>query len=404
LLTLKGASKKGARYIKEEDLSVIKKASFVTKGSKILWVGQTRKMTPQLLSQLEVPSNKCKEYDLRGMTVLPGFVESHTHLIFSGNRSSEFELRNQGVSYQEIAENGGGIKSTMKSVRSTSKSKLVELAQQRVDRFVEQGVTALEVKSGYALDKKNEIKMLKVAQELCGPQIISTYLGPHAVPPEFKNSKQYLNFIITEMLPLISKNKWAQRVDMFIEKGYFSKDEGDLYFKVAKDLGFKCALHTEQLSRTGGFELLMDGAHSVDHMIELRASDIKKLSKSSLTCVLLPGADYYLKTAYPKARKLIDAGVRVALATDFNPGSCPTQDLSFIGVLARLEMKMSLPEVIVSYTLASSYALGLQESMGSIEAGKLANFTVINSNWRDLFYQVGYHPTQSTWREAKKLI
>jgi len=334
---------------------------------------------------------------------LPGFVESHTHLVFSGDRSHEFELRNQGVSYQEIAKKGGGIKSTMKSVRKSSPIELLKLAQKRVDSFTKQGVTTLEIKSGYALDKKNEVKMLKVIQSLVGPKIISTYLGAHAVPPEFDSSKKYLDFIKKEMLPLIKKQSLANRVDMFIEKGYFSKMEAKSYYELAEELGFQLAAHTEQLSRSGGYEVLLGGAHSVDHMIELSKTDILKVAKSNLTSVLLPGADYYLKTPYPKARDLIDAGARVALATDFNPGSCPTQDISFIGNLARLEMKMKLHEVIAAYTIGGAHALGLQNEVGSLEAGKKADFVTFHDSWKSLFYQVGYHPIHQTYRNAKKI-
>lgn len=402
LVTLKRASQKQGRQAQEADLSVIKNGALVSYQGRILWVGPRSRLSSKIWSSLKKKS-KVKEHSLKGMSVLPGFVESHTHLVFSGDRAHEFELRNQGVSYQEIAQKGGGIRSTMKSVRNSTEKELWALAQPRVNRFVQQGVTTLEIKSGYGLSLKSEIKMLEVMKKLKGPQIVKTFLGPHAVPPEFSSSAEYMDHLIQKMLPTIAKKKLADRVDMFIEKGYFTFAEGKRYLDHARQLGLRLALHTDQLTRTAGFQLLLQDPASVDHVVELNPKDIEKIASSPLTSVLLPAADFYLKTPYPKARSLIDQGARVALATDFNPGSSPTQDLSFIGVLARLEMKMTLPEVITAYTVGASYALGLEKEVGSLEKGKLCDFCTIEGSWRDLFYQVGSHPVQETWKSGKKL-
>jgi imidazolonepropionase len=262
----------------------------------------------------------------------------------------------------------------------------------------------LEIKSGYGLSFDAEIKMLKAASGMLGPQIVSTYLGPHAVPVEHKNSKGYLDEILDEHLPKLKKSKLTCRLDMFVEAGYFDMEDAEKYVMKAKELGFELTFHADQITRTGASEFgARIGARSVDHVIQINDSDVQILAESETTAVLLPIADMYLKCNYPPARKLIDAGARVAIATDFNPGTSPSQDLSLVGLLSRLEMKMTLPEVLAAYTLGSSYALGLQDHCGSLEIGKRADFVSLGGSWRDLFYQIGHHPVDKVWVGGKNL-
>lgn len=279
---------------------------------------------------------------------------------------------------------------------------LLQLAQKRVDRFLEQGVSCLEIKSGYGLDEKNEIKILNVIKELKGPTIVPTYLGPHACPPEL-TIEEYQKQILEKTLSYIAHNNLAQRVDIFIEKNYFDIQFARAYFKKAKDLGFDIAAHVEQLSHSGGTILALEyGAKSIEHAVEITNIEVEAIANSETTAVLLPTADFYLKAPYPPARNLIDKGARVALATDFNPGSSPAQDLSFVGVLARLEMKMSLAESLCAYTLNSAFALGLEHLKGSIDTNKSCDFIVLEDNLSSLFYSVGYHPVKEVWLAAEQ--
>jgi imidazolonepropionase len=385
LLSLAPAMKKEGRRILEADLGLAKNQAFYIEKGRIAWMGPQKQIPKTLAKQ-----KKLKEFSAKGLTVLPGLVECHTHLVFAGSRAAEFELRNQGMSYQEIAKRGGGILSTMKETRAISPKALQAISQERVNEFISQGVTTLEVKSSYALDLKNEIKCLKVANSLEGPRILTTFLGAHAKPPEFETYKAYLDFLQSEVLPKVKKQKLSNRVDIFIENGFFNKDDSREFLKAAKALGFEITIHADQLTLSGGADLGVElGAVSGDHLIQIEAPQIQKLAKSQMTCVLLPAADLYMKCKYPPARKLIEAGARVALATDFNPGTCPTQDVNLVGLLARLEMKMTLPEVINAYTVGAAYALNLQSEVGSLELGKSADFMCIESDWQQLFYSIG---------------
>ena len=405
LLTLKGVFRKDGRRIVEKDLGSIKKAAFIEKRGQLVWVGKEVQLTSSLIKELRVGQEEVREYKMESMTLMPSFTESHTHLVFAGDRRDEFEMRNMGLSYQQVAQQGGGILSTLRATRKTTASQLSELVKHRVDRFIHQGVTCLEIKSGYALDRNGEIKMLKVAGGDYGIDIHRTFLGAHACPPEYKNAETYTQFLVEEMLPEVSAKGLAGRADIFIEKGYFDKKMARAYFKKAKELGLQITAHVEQLKRTGGAVLAARwGAQSVDHLVQSSRSDIATLSASDTVCTFLPGADLYLKTPYPPARSFIEAGACVALATDFNPGSCPTQDLSTIGLLARLEMKMSLAECISAYTYGAARALGVHHERGALVKGKLCDFICLEGSWKDLFYSIGYHPISQVWHRGKRLV
>lgn len=334
--------------------------------------------------------NAEKEIDLQGALVLPGFVECHTHTVFAGNRGLEMEMKFQGRSYQEIAQAGGGILSTVKATRAISLQDLTSLTKKRIQKFIQQGVTTLEIKSGYGLDLETEIKMLKAIPSNSAIDIVKTFLGAHAKAPEFETHKEYLKELAEKFLPEIKKQNLATRADIWIEKGFFEKEESQEYLKKAKALGFDLTIHSDQLTLSGGTETACDlGAQSADHCIQISDHEIQKLAKSKTVAVLLPAADLYLKCAYPPARKIIDAGGKVALATDFNPGTSPTQDLGLVGLLARREMKMTLDEVIEAYTINAAQALGLEKEIGSIEVGKKADFTVWDCSEDELFLEIG---------------
>ncbi|MCJ8277440.1 MAG: amidohydrolase family protein, partial [Bdellovibrionales bacterium] len=284
LMTLKGAVKKEARKVDDKDLGLVKNGAIVVEKGVIQWTG----------SQSKIPEKfeGYKKVSLKGGNVFPGFVDCHTHLIFAGDRKNEFELRNQGVSYQEIAKKGGGILSTMKATRRTSLNDLVELGQQRVDQHIAQGVTTIEVKSGYGLNTKSEIKMLEAANQLKKAQIVPTFLGAHAIPEEFRNEKEYL-IKLSKDLDEIRRRKLSNRVDIFIEKGYFSYKEAKKYLLKAHEKGFYFCIHADQLSHSKATQLAVElNALSADHAICLSKKDKARLAQSETTAVLLPCADF----------------------------------------------------------------------------------------------------------------
>lgn len=384
LYTLAEARAKKGRRITSDDLSLHKKAAVVVHKGRITWVGP-EKSIPKAFAR-----SKLKEIRANHQTVLPGFVDCHTHTVFAGHRAAEFELRNQGVSYKEIAAQGGGILSTMKATRRANGAQLLEVAQVRVNQFVAQGVTTLEIKTGYALNLKDELKCLQVIQKLRGPRIVSTFLGAHSRPPEFSTNEDYLQFLRVKVLPLVKKKKLAERVDIFWEKGFFEGDSARTYMQEARNLGFKLTIHADQMSDSGASGAGIDlEAQSIDHAIQIPRSKIPELAQSETVAVLLPVADVYLKCPFPPAREMIDAGVCVALSTDFNPGSSPSQDLQWVGLLARLEMKMTLAEVLSAFTVGGATALGLQSETGSIEVGKSADLQFLEGDLSELFYSPG---------------
>ena len=306
------------------------------------------------------------------------------------------------MSYVEIAQRGGGILSTMKATRKSSPAQLLASTQKRVNEFVRQGVSTVEIKSGYALDLKNEVKVLSVLKKIKGPRIVPTFLGAHARPPEFKTNSDYLEYLAQKVLPEIKKKKLAERVDIFIENKFFEETESLQYLLAAQELGFKTTVHANQLTLSAGVDLALKfSAQSADHVINLNDELIQRMAHSSTVAVLLPTADLYMKCPYPPARKLIEAGARVALATDYNPGSCPSQDLALVGLLARLEMKMTLPEVFKAYTLGAAQALCLEAEEGTLEVGKLANFICTDADLNDFFYSAGFTPEHQLFIRGK---
>lgn len=397
-LTFAGFAQKDGRRVSEDDYGRVKNAAILCDKGLIVAVGPEKNLKKSLAKK------KIKEIDLKKQVVIPAFTECHTHLVFAGNRADEFEMRNRGATYQEIAAQGGGILSTMRHTREASAKDLLRLAQKRTDAFVAQGVTTLESKTGYALDLKGEIKCLEIMKKLKGPQIISTFLGAHAKPPEFSGYDEYLNYLSEKVLPEVKKKKLSNRVDIFVEKGFFESAAAKKYLKTAREMGFQVTIHADQLSLSGGSEIGLDlEAQSVDHVICISDDLIKKVAKSETTAVLLPYADLFLKCAYPPARKLIDSGARVALATDFNPGSAPSQDLQLVGLLARLEMKMTLPETLSAYTYGASAALGLGDRAGTLAVSRKCDFITLAVDLNELFLSPGQKVASQVFAEGKQL-
>ncbi|RYZ74641.1 MAG: imidazolonepropionase, partial [Proteobacteria bacterium] len=287
LVSLASAAKREGRHANDADLSSLENAALVAENGKIKWLGPEAKLPDSY--------RRKKATDLKGKVVIPGLVEPHTHLIFAGNRSAEFEKRNQGVGYQQIAEAGGGILATVRATRAASEKQLGAIGQKRTDRFLKQGVTTIEVKSGYGLTLDEEMKMLRAAKSLKGARIVPTFLGAHAKPAEYESADSYIDYLVQTALPRIKKEKLATRVDVFIEKGYFSTEMAKRYLRAAEKLGLQGSIHADQMTLSGGARLAVElGAKSADHLVQLGAEEIEILAKSDVTCVLLPSADLYM--------------------------------------------------------------------------------------------------------------
>jgi len=334
--------------------------------------------------------------------ILPGLVECHTHTAFAGSRADEFRQRLSGTHYEEIARAGGGINTTVSAIRKSSFDELISIISPRIEYFISQGITTLEIKSGYGLDFENEIKLLEVIKyinTLFPIDIIPTFLGAHTFPAEFKNDRKgYIDLIIGKMLPHISKNNLATFCDGFCEKTAFSSEEINLIFSKARENNLELKLHTDQFNSIGGIDVaLKHKATSVDHLEVLNENEISKISGSNTVAVLLPGVSFFLDYGYAPARDLIDNNAIVALATDYNPGSSHIANLNFIMSLAALKMDMTIEETISAVTINSAKALNLSNDRGSIEIGKKADLSVFDTNdFSDIVYSVGKNLNQLT--------
>lgn len=345
--------------------------------------------------------------DLTNKTILPGLVECHTHTAFAGSRADEFRQKLNGVTYEEIAKKGGGINTTVSAVRSSSFEELVNIVQTRVENFISQGITTLEIKSGYGLDFENERKLLQVINylnEIYETDIVPTFLGAHTYPTEYKNDHRgYLDEIISKMIPHFAKQKLAEFCDGFCELTAFSAKEIDEIFSSAGKHGLKLKLHTEQFNSVGGLDVaLKHKAVSVDHLEVIKDEDIPKLSNSDTAAVLLPGVSFFLNHKFAPARKLIEQNAIVALATDYNPGSSHISSLSLIMSLAALKMGMTIEETINAVTINSAKALCREKSIGSVEIGKKADFAVFNTkDYDDIVYSIGSNLNCMTIKNGK---
>lgn len=321
--------------------------------------------------------------DATGKIVLPAWCDSHTHLVFAGDRSKEFVDRINGLSYEDIAKRGGGILNSAEKLQQTSEDVLFDAALQRLNKVIKMGTGAIEIKSGYGLTTEAELKMLRVVKRLkkaSRAKVEATFLGAHAYPKAFlDNPKGYVDLIIQEMLPEVAKEQLAKYVDVFCEKGYFSLEDTERILKAAKTYGLIPKIHVNQFHAFGGVALgVKYNALSVDHLEELNEEDIEALKNSKTMPVALPSCSYFLSIPYTPARKLIDAGLPLALASDYNPGSTPSGNMNFVVSTACIKMKMTPEEAINAATINGAYAMGISSQYGSICRGKKANLIITN--------------------------
>ena len=392
LLTLRSSGDKSGprRGVDLNEVGMIKDAAVLCLGGKIVSVGTSKDALRD--SWLKKNRATVVEIDCERQVVLPGFVDSHTHPVFVSPRLVDFEQRISGSTYEQIAEAGGGIRSSVEGVRRAGKSELAERVLQALREMGEQGTTTVEAKSGYGLTLQSELKSLDAIRDAaaCWPgTVVTTLLGAHVVPKEFQDkADDYVNEVCEKMIPQAAKRKLVQFVDVFTERGAFSSDHTARIFESAKKHGLGVRAHVCQLSETSLQPLLRHSPASFDHMDHVNDDDIRELARRDTIATLVPGANYFLGLEkFPPARKLIDAGVPVALATDYNPGSSPTPSMPFVLSLACTHMKMSPAEAISAATINGAWALRLGERKGSIEPGKDADLAVFEADdYREIPY------------------
>lgn len=342
--------------------------------------------------------------DCTGKIILPTWYDSHTHIVYAGNREQEFVDRINGLSYEEIASNGGGILNSAKKLQDISEEELYKQSSERLDEVIKLGTGGIEIKSGYGLTVEAELKMLRVIKRLKENYAIpikATFLGAHAIPKEYKNDKQgYLNLIITKMLPIISEEQLAEYIDIFCETGYFSVEDTEQILAAGKKYGLTPKIHVNQFTSIGGIQKgIAHNALTVDHLEIVTPEDLDALKKSETMPVALPSCSYFLSIPYTPARDIIDNGLALALATDYNPGSTPSGNMNFVISTACIKMKMTPEEAINAATLNGAYAMGVSKTHGSIAKGKIANFIVtkpINS-YNVLPYSFGTNNIESVY-------
>ncbi len=382
LVTLAQAPMPGA----EGRLGVIEQGALASRLGRIVWIG------PESALEQAVDYRQADVLDAEGRPATPGFVDSHTHLLFAGNRAEEFHLRHQGVSYAELAAQGRGILSTVRATRAASDEELTMLAQQRLERFCAYGATTIEAKTGYGLNQETEARCLHILNQFnatpLGQPIIPTFLGAHTVPPEYQGRRaEYVDLLIEEMLPAFAG--FARFCDVFCEASAFSVEESERILTRAKELGYLLKIHAEQLSASGGASLAAAlGATSADHLDFADDAALDALREAGVVATLLPGCSFTLSAPYPSARRLLERGLTVALATDFNPGTSYCENMQMMLALGISAMGMTLEEALEATTINGARALAFQDEAGSLEVGKRCDVVL----WRIGDYrELGYH-------------
>jgi imidazolonepropionase len=384
------------------EIGLLQNAGVLCEKGKIAWVGQMADFGRRLPDDFP-------ELDATGKVVLPGFVDSHTHMLFAGSREHEFSLRSQGATYQAIPEQGGGIVSTVSHVRQATKKTLKKQASAYLADLLRHGTTTVEIKSGYGLDLDTEIKMLEAINELEKEELISvvpTFIGAHAIPPEYKgNSAGYVRLVIDTMIPYVGKKKLAAFCDVFCEKGYFGPEESEEILRAGLIWGMAPKLHADEITASGGAELAgRVRAVSADHLENVTDRGIKALAEGGVVATLLPGVSFFLNHGYAPARRLIDAEVPVAIASDFNPGSCMSFSMPMMMTIACTQMGMTPEEAISAATLNGAAALNLSSVTGSIEVGKQADMIVADvPDYNFLAYHFGTNHIAKTVKNGTLL-
>jgi imidazolonepropionase len=399
LLTMEGdGPAKGERM---KTLPVLEHAAVGIKDGKIAFIGKNEEAKNFHADTVINAGNKL---------VSPGIVDPHTHLVFGGSREHELALKQQGVPYLEILKRGGGILSTVQATRKASEEELFEKAKFHLDRMLSYGVTTVEAKSGYGLDEETELEQLRVVKRLQNEHpvdLVSTFLGAHAIPPEYKNNPNDFLAGMLNLLDIIQKEGLAEFVDIFCETGVFTIEQSRAFLQAAKGKGFNVRIHADEIDSLGGTELAVElGAVSGDHLVGASDAGIEQLAAANTIAVLLPGTSFYLgKENYARAREMIEAGAAVALSTDFNPGSSPTENLQFIMSLAALKLKMTPEEIWHAVTVNAAYAINRGEEAGRIALGRKADIVIWDApNYAYVPYHYGVNHVNTVLKAGKVVV
>ena len=356
----------------------IDNAFLLTDGDKIVDFGKMSKLTDEVLAQCK---HKVQEIDATGRMVFPSFCDSHTHIVYKGSREIEYNDKIKGMSYEEIAKRGGGILNSVKKLRKASEEELFEEAWQRLEEIISFGTGAVEIKSGYGLSTKDELKSLRVIRRLKEKSpltIRATFLGAHGVPEEYKGRQgEYVDLIINEMIPMVAAEDLADYIDVFCDRGFFTPEETERILMQGIKYGMRPKIHANELANSGGIQVgVKYNSLSVDHLEHTGPKEIECLLGSETMPTFLPGAAFFLNMVYGPARQMIDAGLPVALASDYNPGSSPSGNMQFILSMGCVNYRMTCEESINATTLNTAYAMGVSQTHGSIAKGKVANFYI----------------------------
>lgn len=399
LLTLRGPVPRRGKSL--TDLAILRNAAILVHDDRIIAVG------PRPSIEKSPEARRAEKLDLHGRVVLPGFVDSHTHLIFPESRAAEYEMRNAGATYEEIARKGGGIRSSVQKLRRAPSLHLKRRALANLREFAAHGTTTLESKSGYGLDWRSERKILELQAQLHQEQpldIISTFLGAHVVPPEYKkNPEAYVDLLVERWIPTVALSGLAEFCDVFCDRGAFTVPQARRILMAGRAAGLVPRIHAEQLANTGAARLAVElEAASADHLEKLNASDIRALARSNVLCTMLPGCCFHLGLKhYGPARELIDAGAIIGLATDFNPGTSPTLNMSMILALACTQLRMTPAEAITAATINAAYSLRLHDRIGSVEVGKYADIAAFDvADYREIPYYFGVNLCSLTMKRG----
>lgn len=402
LVTMQGSSN---FKVKEEmnNTQIIEDGYIAVKNGKILAIG-----VGDVFGNIIGPNTQI--HDAQGLLVTPGLIDSHTHLVHGGSRENEFSMKLNGIPYIEILKNGGGILSTVKSTRESSKEKLYQKAKKSLDRMLEFGVTTIEAKSGYGLELNTEIKQLEVARVLDKNHpvdLVHTFLGAHAVPEEYKeNHKAYIDILVDVMMPKIKDMGLAEFCDVFCEEGVFTIEESEYILQKAKEMGYKLKIHADEIESLGGAELAAKlGCVSADHLMAASDEGIKMMAENNVVANILPATSFNLNKNYADCRKMIDMGAIVSLSSDYNPGSCPSENLQLVMQLGCLHLKMTPNEVLTAVTINAAYAIDRVDKIGSIEVGKNADFVVFDArNVEYLMYHFGINHTKKVYKNGNLVV
>jgi imidazolonepropionase len=401
LVTMAGPAPRIGSQMKH--LEIIKDGGIASAADEIIAVGKSIEIEGQ-----STLAESCTVIDAKGAVVTPGLIDPHTHPVFSKTREEEFEMRTLGKTYEEIAAAGGGIRSSVRDLRQTSRDIIEKKTKARLDRLLKHGVTTVEAKSGYGLSTESEIMQLEIIKrlnEMHPIDLVPTFLGAHEIPDEYRNNRDnYINLLINEMLPIVAKRKLADFCDVFCEENVYTVEESRRIQEGAKNIGLKLKFHADELKSTGGAELAASmGATSADHLVYISDTGIKALTASRTVAVLLPGTSFSLRSKlYAPARKLIESGAIVALATDCNPGSSYSENLPFMTTLASLHYRMTAAEAITAVTVNAACAIGKQDKIGRLEPGLQADMVIWDmEDYREMPYHYAVNLVSQVIKKGK---